>query len=119
MVTPSPHNVVKPGVTEFEMMRGWKVANYRLVAANAREENKACRSLLLRALLRDSRQEGPDFGLPVPAVASKGSDGGQFPRLRPPRDRLRVDTEHGRNLSRCQQRLGFGRSCGHCPLLLW
>ncbi len=67
----------------------------------------------LRALLRDASEQCPDFRLPVPAVPAKGTDGSQLPGLGPPRDGLRVNPEHGRDLCWGQQRLGLWRTCRH------
>jgi hypothetical protein len=66
-----------------------------------------------RALLRDAREQCPNLCLPVPAVTAKGTDGGQFPGLGPPRDGLWVNPEHGRDLCWGQQRLGLWRTCRH------
>jgi len=71
------------------------------------------RCVLLRALLRDTSEQCPDFRLPVPAVPAKGTDRSQFPGLGPPRDGLRVNPEHGRDLCWGQQRLGLWRTCRH------
>jgi hypothetical protein len=46
-------------------------------------------------------------------VAAQRSDCGQFASLCPACDRLRVYTEHGCHLSRCEEGFSFGRSRYH------
>src|SRR3984893_7919809 len=70
-------------------------------------------SMSLRALLRDTREQCADLSLPVPAVTAERTDGGQFPGLGPPRNGLGVNSEHSRDLRRCQKRLSLGCSCRH------
>ena len=73
-----------------------------------------------RPLLRDTREQRTDLGLPVPAVTPERADGGQLASLRPPRDGLRVDSEHRRDLVWREQRLGLGCACRHvCGLSSW
>ena len=75
---------------------------------------------LLGTLLRTTREQSTDLGLPVAPVPPQRSDGCKLPCLCPPRDGLWVDAEHRRDLRRRQQRLGFGRACGHvCSLSSW
>ena len=57
-------------------------------------------SMLLRTLLRDSRQQGPDFRLPIPTVTTKGPDRCELSGLGPPRDGFRVHPEHCGDLGR-------------------
>src|SRR6266536_3016294 len=51
---------------------------------------------LLRALLRDPREQGANFCLPVPTVTAERADGRQLAGLGPGCDGLRVHPEHGR-----------------------
>jgi hypothetical protein len=60
-------------------------------------------------------QPGADLGFPVPAVTPECADGGQLAVSRPPGDGLRVDSEHRRDFSWYEQRLG-GRWCAHIQL---
>ena len=66
-----------------------------------------------RALLRDTREQCANFCLPVPAVPAERTYGSQLPGLGPPRDGLRVNPEHGRDLCWGQQRLGLWCACRH------
>ncbi len=52
-------------------------------------------------------QQTVHLTLEVATVATERSDRIQLAILRPARDRLRVDTEHGRDLSRHQQLFGL------------
>src|SRR5680860_430408 len=61
----------------------------------------------------DVAQQFLDFRLAVAAVAAQRADCGQLSSLRPARDRLRVDAEHGCHLSRSEEGFGFGRSRYH------
>src|SRR5690606_12066773 len=63
---------------------------------------------LLRALLRNPRQQSPDLGLPVAPVTAEGADRRQLACLGPPGDGLGVDPEHGGDLGGREQRLGLG-----------
>src|SRR5229473_4073079 len=67
----------------------------------------------LRALLRDPRQQGANLCLPVPTVTTERADGRQLAGLSPSSDGFRVHPEHGRDLCRCQQRLGLWCACRH------
>src|SRR6266566_1418521 len=68
---------------------------------------------LLRALLRDAREQCANFSLPVPTVTAERADGRQLAGLGPSGDGLRVHPEHGRDLCWCQQRLGLWCACRH------
>lgn len=68
---------------------------------------------LLRALLRDARQQRADLRLAVPAVSAQRPDRCQLPSLRPPSHRLRVNPKHRGDLCRCQQLLDFWGTCRH------
>src|SRR3954454_23727579 len=65
------------------------------------------------ALARDAGEQRPNLALAVAAVAAQRPDGRELAGLRPPRDRLGVDTEHRRDLGRRKQRLGVGRTSTH------
>src|SRR5579875_992638 len=67
----------------------------------------------LGALLRYTREQCTNLGLPVAPVSPQRADRRQLPGLRPPRDGLGVDAKHRGDLRRRQQRLGFGCACGH------
>src|SRR5690606_7401894 len=67
----------------------------------------------LAALLRNAREQGADLGFAVAAVPAERADRRELAGLRPARDRLRVDAEHGGDLSRGQQRLGIRGASGH------
>jgi hypothetical protein len=55
--------------------------------------------------LQPRPQPGADLGFPVPPVTPECADGGQLAVSRPPGDGLRVDSEHRRDFSWCEQRL--------------
>jgi hypothetical protein len=103
-----------------------RVCSYRPRRARARAAliGPRCRDAgirtSLRSLLRDTRKQGANLGLPVAAVTTQSADRGQLASLRPPRDGLGVDSEHRRDLSWREQRLGLGCACGHvCGLSSW
>src|SRR5690606_27621830 len=58
-------------------------------------------------------EQGADLGFAVAAVPAERADRRELAGLRPARDRLRVDAEHGGDLSRGQQRLGIRGASGH------
>jgi hypothetical protein len=58
-------------------------------------------------------EQGADLGFPEPAMTPKCADGGQLACLRPPGDSLRVDSEHPRDFSWCEQQFGGGHWCAH------
>jgi hypothetical protein len=69
--------------------------------ANARNCTSAgLYSILLGALLRDSRQQRTYFSLPIPTVTTKGPDRCELSGLGPSRDGLRVHPEHCGDLGR-------------------
>jgi len=72
------------------------------------------RQVLLRALLRDARQQSAHLSLPVPAVTAERPDRGELPCLGPSRDSLRIHPEHRCYLGRREQRLGLRCACRHC-----
>jgi hypothetical protein len=76
-------------------------------------DSQAAATASLRALLRDTRQESTDLGLPVAAVAAECPDRRELPCLRPPGDCLRVNPEHCCDLCRSEQRLGLWCTCRH------
>jgi len=73
----------------------------RLVAQHCAPASQRCGAgrghASLRTLLRDTRQEGADLSLPVPAVTAKRADRREFACLCPPGDCLRVNPEHRRD----------------------
>jgi hypothetical protein len=81
----------------------------------------ACRDWLFRCPpegLQPRPQPGADLGFPVPPVTPECADGGQLAVSRPPGDGLRVDSEHRRDFSWCEQRLAV-RAHISCPLRMW
>jgi hypothetical protein len=92
----------------------WPPPYARLRAPGCLATNCQVRGLAsLRALLRNSREQGAYFCLPVPAVSAERTYGSQLPGLGPPCDGFRVNPEHGRYLCWGQQRLGLWRACRH------
>jgi hypothetical protein len=68
---------------------------------------------LLRALLRDAREQSTNLRLTVPTVAAQSPDGRQLPSLCPPCHRFRINSEHCCDLGRRKQRLGLWGTCRH------
>jgi hypothetical protein len=66
-----------------------------------------------RALLRDARQKGADFRLPVPAVTAERPDRRELSCLCPPGHSLRVNPEHRGNFRRGKQRFCLWCTCRH------
>jgi hypothetical protein len=64
-----------------------------------------------RALLRDTRQKGANFGLPVPAVTAERPDRRQLSSLCPSGNCLRVNPEHRCDFRWGKQRLSLWCTC--------
>ena len=68
---------------------------------------------VVTSLRGDTGEQRPDLRLAVSAMPAEGPDRGQLAGLGPPGHGLRVDSEHGGDLGRCQQRLSVGHAGGH------
>ena len=64
-----------------------------------------------RALLRDTRQKGTNFGLPVTAVTTERPDRRELSGLCPSGNCLRVNPEHCRDFRWRKQRLSLWCTC--------
>ena len=74
---------------------------------------QVCSASDFATLLRDTRKQCANLGLAVTTMPTERTDRRELAGLGPTSDRLRVNAEHGGNLSRRQQRFGIRGASGH------
>jgi len=103
--------VLAAGVDPPNYLGKWPLADRTVVRPSLSGVAPESGHASFRALLRDTRQKGTNFRLPVPAVTAEGPDRRELSSLCPPGNCLRVNPEHCRDFRWRKQRLSLWCTC--------